>query len=107
MAGTHEMSQLSASVVDGERQTDSSQNNSYSEQELQPIVFHCFQCSVVVGDSLSWASADNELRTITLSRTSIYFLSFCLETLLRENKLFISLCVHDHQITQPYRMLFD
>ena len=32
-----------------------------------PLVFQCSNCNSVVGDSLSWVSADKIMRTIALS----------------------------------------
>lgn len=43
-----------------------------SLSESPPLVFQCSQCNNVVGDSLSWVSADKIMRTITLSRKNIF-----------------------------------
>ena len=35
--------------------------------ESSPLVLQCCNCNTVVGDSLSWVSADKIMRTIALS----------------------------------------
>ena len=35
--------------------------------ETTPLVFQCSQCNTIVGDSLSWVSADKVMRTIALA----------------------------------------
>ena len=33
-----------------------------------PLVFQCTKCNSILGDSLSWLCANEDLRTLTLSR---------------------------------------
>lgn len=37
-----------------------------------PLVFQCAKCNTILGDSLSWLCAIEDLGTITLSRKFLY-----------------------------------
>ncbi|ELT96824.1 hypothetical protein CAPTEDRAFT_225140 [Capitella teleta] len=58
--------------VDDSSNSDASWQDSVSAEteKLRPIVFYCCNCRVIVGDSASWVSSDNDLGTITLSKMS-------------------------------------
>ena len=38
-----------------------------SLSDSTPLVFQCSNCNIIVGDSLSWVSADKIMRTVALS----------------------------------------
>ena len=40
--------------------------NSNEEVVIAPLVFQCKKCKLIVGDSYTWVSADENLRTVTL-----------------------------------------
>lgn len=41
-----------------------------------PLVFHCVGCRTIIGDSLSWVCADQNLRTVSLSGKMLYTISY-------------------------------
>ena len=40
-------------------------------QEPYPLIFKCAQCDGIFGDSTAWVREDQQMKTITISRTNV------------------------------------